>query len=132
MTFLKGDISKKNQSWELNRFCSLVNYNVVGGASRLFKWFIKNYNPETVISFSDRRWSNNNTVYEKIGFKFDSCTPPNYWYIVPGEYNRVHRYSLRKPNNCNISERELRESQGYLRIYDCGSSKWVWSREKAE
>jgi len=131
MTFLKNDVSKRIVGWELNRFCSKINTTVVGGADKLFKHFVKNYDPERITSFSDRRWSSDHTVYTKLGFDFIHYSPPNYWYVRPNEIKRYHRYSLRKPSNCSVTERELRSQQGWLRIYDCGSSKWVWSREKA-
>ena len=66
-----------------------------------------------------------------MGFDFAHNTKPNYWYFFPKECRRYHRYGLKKPLGSQISERELRESQGYLRIYDCGSNKWIWSKEKA-
>jgi hypothetical protein len=132
MTFLKGDISKKIKGWELNRFCSLIDTQVVGAAGKLFKYFINNYNPDTILSFSDNRWSKdkNHSVYKKIGFEYQHCSPPNYWYIQSNCTKRFSRYSLKKPFNSSISEKELRESQGYLRVYDCGSSKWIWNRNK--
>jgi len=128
MTFLKGDISKSITDWELNRFCSKDGITVVGGASKLFKKFIKEHDPDTVISYADRRWSNINSFYEKLGFNHSYNTVPNYWYIVPHEINRIHRYALKKPVDCNITESELRMSEGYLRIYDCGSSKYIWEK----
>jgi hypothetical protein len=129
MTFLHGDISKRILDWELNRFCSLSNYNVVGAASKLFKYFVKNYNPNLVISFADLRWSSTSAVYEKLGFTLDHISPPNYWYIKPNEHKRIHRYALRKPARCVITEKELRSQEGWLRIWDCGSAKFVWSKE---
>lgn len=132
MTFLKGDISKGVSDWELNRFCSVLNTQVVGAAGRMFKWFTEKHKPDKIISFSDRRWETGDSVYSKIGFVYESHTAPNYWYVPNNEIHRYHRYSLRKPVGSKLSERALRESQGYLRIYDCGSSKWVWTKEKAE
>jgi len=131
MTFLLGDISKNLKGWELNRFCSLVNYRVTGGASKLFRHFTKFYSPDQITSFADRRWSEAHSVYEKLGFTFTYNTRPNYWYFRSNEIKRYHRYKLRKPTNTVMTEKNLRLSQGWLRIYDCGSSKWVWSREKA-
>jgi len=128
MTFLNGDISKNTNGWELNRFCSKLNTSVIGAGGKLFKYFIKMYAPTAVTTFSDRRWSKTTPFYEKIGFKLVDQTTPNYWYIPPGTTTRIHRYALRKPEKCAVSERELRESEGYLRIYDCGSSKYVWKK----
>lgn len=128
MTFLKNDISKNTKGWELNRFCSLLNTQVTGGADKLFKNFIKNHDPEQITSFCDLRWSKTNTVYQSLGFEYCYDTQPNYWYFMCNEIKRYHRYTLRKKESSSLSERELRENQGYLRIYDCGSSKWIWKK----
>ena len=128
MTFLKGDVSKRIKQWELNRFCSLINTNVVGGANRLFNYFIKKYQPDTIISFADRRWSVKSPVYSKLGFVQDSITVPNYWYFKPNEMRRYHRYGLRKPAESLLIERELRYQEGWRRIYDCGSIKYIWRK----
>lgn len=129
MTFLQGDISKNIKDWELNRFCSLKNTQVVGGANRLFCYFLKKFNPEQIVSYSDRRWSRENSVYEKLGFEFVGNTSPNYWYIQENQTKRIHRYALKKQKGSTLSEREQRESQGYIRIYDCGSSRWLYKNE---
>lgn len=128
MTFLKNDISKNIIGWELNRFCSLLNTQVTGGANKLFKHFIKNYDPEQITSFCDLRWAKTKSVYQSLGFEHCYDTPPNYWYFMCNDIKRYHRYSLRKTEKSTLTEREIREKQGYLRIYDCGSSKWIWKK----
>ena len=130
MTFLHGDISKNVKGWELNRFCSLINYNVIGAAGKLFSYFINHFNPTHITSFSDKRWSNNHAVYNNLGFSKTHDSPPNYWYFLPNELHRIHRFALRKPKQSILSEAQLRHNEGYLRIYDCGSTKWEWSNEK--
>jgi hypothetical protein len=130
MTFTKTNISRKNQNvWEINRFCNLLHHSVVGAAGKLFNHFIKNYNPEKVISYSDNRWGRGN-LYKTLGFKFEKETSPNYWYFLPNELIRKHRYSLRKmPTELiELTEKELRSMQGYFRIWDCGHIKWVWDK----
>lgn len=128
MTFLKGDISKNIKPWELNRFCSIPNTQIIGGASKMFSYFVKNYSPEEIISFADRRWSNQNSVYNHLDFKFVHNTAPNYWYFMPNENTRIHRYSLRKPKDSDLKENELRKSQGWNKIWDCGSIKYSWKK----
>ncbi len=127
MTFLKGDISKRVSGWELNRFCTKLNTSVVGGASKLFKYFVIEYDPVKITSFADKRWSAG-AFYTNLGFTHEHDSPPNYWYFLPGEVIRHHRYKLRKPPKSLITERELRSSEGYLRIYDCGSEKYEWKK----
>lgn len=131
MTFLNGDISKNTHGWELNRFCSKSGMNITGGASKLFSAFIKRYSPESITSFADLRWCSANPVYLKLGFQRKENTAPNYWYFKTNEPIRYHRYSLRKPMGSVLSERELRRQEGWLRIYDCGSSKFVWTKKSS-
>lgn len=129
MTFSKPLISKdavviRNRSWELSRFCSLTGYSVVGIASKLLKYFENEYDPAFLISYADRRWSDGN-LYNKIGFKFDRYTPPNYWYINGSK--RIHRFAYRKASRgiSGITEWEFRQSQGCNRIWDCGNYRFI-------
>lgn len=130
MTFTKSNISRKNSgTWEINRFCNILDHTVVGGASKLFKHFLKNINPDDVISYSDNRWSNGE-LYKSLGFDFHSMTPPNYWYFFPNDIHRIHRYTLRKKKSdpADLTEKEIRSEQGYLRVWDCGNTKWIWKK----
>ena len=80
MTFCKPrkNLGQENKSgeYELLRFCNKINTTVVGGASKLFKHFIKQHNPNCVVSYADRRW-NIGGVYEKMDFKFTHYSKPN-------------------------------------------------------
>ena len=112
------------------RFCNILNTTVIGGASKLLKYFIKTYHPKQIISYADRRWSNGN-LYEKLGFKFCYNTKPNYFYIKSTGGKRINRFSLRKDvlvrkYNCPIekTEHEFCNELGYYRVYDCGSKKY--------
>jgi hypothetical protein len=133
MTFSNSNLSRRLSGWEINRFCSQVNTVVVGGASRLFSRFVTDHDPETVISYADRRWSNGE-LYQSLKFEFDSITPPNFWYFKPNDLHRIHRFTLRKKptDNPEWSTYENRLQNGYLRIWDCGSSKWVWKKPTNE
>src|SRR5208282_3936962 len=60
--------SSKEGEYELIRFCNKININVIGGASRLFSYFIKNYNFTEITTYADRSYSNGN-LYNTLGFK---------------------------------------------------------------
>ena len=128
MTFSHGSISKGskniNDIWELNRFCSNLNYHVPGIASKLLSHFKRNYEWKEIFSYADRRWSEGN-VYFQLGFELEHITKPNYWYIKNGL--RIHRFNLRKKPDepKDIPEWILRAKEGYHRIYDCGHYKFV-------
>lgn len=117
--------------YELVRFCNKLNINVVGGASKLLKYFIKNYNPNNIIFLADRRYSNGD-LYEKLGFNLVSETKPNYFYFKMSK-NKLHRYRrfkyrkdilVKQGYDPNKTEREIMLERKFLRIYDCGNLKY--------
>lgn len=134
MTFSKLSISKGAKTTtgrcELHRFCSKIGYRVVGIASKLLKYFERNYKFKEIISYADRRWSDGN-VYNKLGFSLVHKTKPNYWYFN-GTKKRIHRFSKRKmPDEPKyVSEWQLRKSAGWNRIWDCGNLKFNKLLEK--
>jgi len=135
MTFSKPSVAKGRKNtdldaiWELHRFCSKLDYRVIGIASKLLKYFKNNYKWNEIYSYADRRWSIGN-VYDKLGFKFDGYIRPNYWYIR--DQKRIHRFGLRKRNGEDKfrTEWEIRQEQGWNRIWDCGNIKYVIKKEK--
>ena len=76
MTFCKPRFNK-NYEWELSRFCSKLNYSVIGGASKLFQYFLKKYNPKTIISYSNFSKTKGN-IYSTLGFNQVRLSKPNY------------------------------------------------------
>ena len=129
MTFSKGNISKGSKSkkgvWELNRFCSNSNYHSPGIASKLLKYFQRNYKWKEIFSYADQRWSDGNLYYQ-LGFDLIHVTQPNYWYVDINKLKRLHRFGLRKrlDEPKNITERVLRIAEGYQVIWDCGNLKF--------
>lgn len=129
MTFgnLRRSLGSKSQfgSYEMLRFCNKLYTNVIGGASRLFNYFMKKYNPINVVSYADKLWSNRDNMYEKIGMVYSGSSKPSYYYIV--DNIRKNRFVYRKDIlvkqgfNSELSEREICSSLGLFRIYDCGT-----------
>lgn len=117
----------------LTRLCYKDNYNIVGGASKLFKagikWAIEN-NYQQIISWSDNRWSNGK-VYEKMGFNLDRNLKPDYSYVpITNPNERKSKQSMKKSTtHCpeEITEQEWAEYHGYTRIWDCGKIRWIYN-----
>lgn len=132
MTFLNKDITNKTSSCQINRFSVKHNTSIPGAAGKLFAYYINNYNPSSVISYADSRWSDGN-LYEQLGFKLDKQTLPNYWYIKDNDLKRYHRYNFRKDKlpETLLTEKEYMDSLGWNRIWDSGSTKWVWTNKGA-
>lgn len=127
--------NSKDGCFELLRFCNKLNTTVIGGASRLFSYFINKYKPQEIISYADRRWSQGN-LYEKLGFQFISNTKPSYSYIDGTKQVRINRFNLRKnilveKYNCphDVSEVDFCHSIGYYQVFDCGNKKYIWKKE---
>lgn len=130
-TFKKTNMVKggKGNEWELSRFCSKMNYAVVGAASKIIKEFMGNYAEGLdLISYADSRWSNGD-LYRSIGFTFEGLTPPSYWYLQDYKI-RKHRSSFMKHKLVKtqedklLTEWELAQREGLDRIWDCGTTKW--------
>lgn len=124
----------KDGYYEMLRFCSSLNYNIVGGASKIFKYFCKEYNPTYIISYADCTLSNGN-LYKKLGFDFINRTIPNYYYIIDN-YNKENRFSHRKDilikdgGNPMLTEVEIQHKKGLYRIWDLGSYKFGFNNKK--
>lgn len=133
MTFGKPRYNK-NYEWELVRYCS--SYNVVGGAEKLFSYFVKHYNPSSVISYCDRAKFTGDT-YIKLGFKLKTWnTPSKHWYKENCDKSHITDNLLRQRGydqlfNANYgkgtSNEQLMIDAGYVEMYDCGQSTYVWN-----
>ena len=116
----------KKYDWELLRFATILNTSVIGGFSKILKYFKRNYNG-SIISYADLRYSNGK-VYEKNGFKLISQTNPNYYYTKDHfnlesrvKYQKHKLPKLLKEYNKNLTEWENMQLNGYDRIWDCGN-----------
>ena len=134
MTFGRGRKCLNSKiEYELYRYCCKEGFQVVGGASKLFKHFVKEYKPETIESFSSNDISDGN-LYQQLGFEKVSDSV-GYWYIDK-EMNRYHRYKFTKYSLVNEgydkdkTEQEIMNEIGFYRIYDSGQTKWRYENTK--
>jgi len=113
--------------YELHRFCSKLNTNVIGGASKLLNHFEKNIKFSKIISRVKRDYSDEN-LYYSLGFKLDKiCNPECYWIV---ECKRKHRFNFRKDKifnefNKHMSSIEIMHENGLFRCFDSGNLKFV-------
>lgn len=126
MTFGKSRFNK-NYQYELIRYATLSGYRVIGGAGKLLKYFERTYNPDSIITYVDRRYSQGN-MYLKLGFMFSHNSKPNYWWIKGTQ--KLTRYQCQKHKlknilgdkfNPQLSENENMYLNGWNKIYDCGN-----------
>lgn len=131
------ELNKYKNNWELVRFATKNDYVCQGIGGKIFSYFIKNYNPDYVKSFADRRWTLNedNNFYIKIGFIKSGYIKPTYWYICNKleKYKRYHKFNFRKNIlhkkygfSLDMTENEMTEKLGIYKIWDCGLIKYEW------
>lgn len=131
-TQLQG--SKKDRDWKLTRFCSICNIRVIGAAGKLLSYFLKKYKPHKIISFSSNDISNGG-LYKKLGFTSDGQINTSYYYVKGN--HRWHRSSFTKAKIVELgwkdkidnswTEEEVMREHKYLRIYDSGTMKWIFT-----
>ena len=72
----------KDYDWELLRFANLSDYSIYGSASKLWKQFILDYNPNSVITYTNNDFGNGN-VYTKLGFECSDILKSNRVWNIP-------------------------------------------------
>jgi len=124
MTFdlFEGRKRMEEGGWNLSRFCNKRGFNIVGGASKLLNYFIKNYSPTRIISYADRDWSDGGLYYQ-LGFTMVKESRPDYKYFY--ESIRTHKSNFKKSKlKYECTESEYMNSIGIYRIWDCGKIKF--------
>ena len=106
----------KKYQWEIIRGCPGSNNIVIGGVSKLFKAFLKDYNPDQVFSYCDFNKFDGKS-YEELGMKFIGYTGPDMKYIIKG-----------KVLNRQPSKYKEIKSQVEARIFGAGSKKYLWEK----
>lgn len=130
--------------WELLRECSIENYVVHGGKSRLLKHFEQECHPLCLLSYCNTTAGFDGHSYEACGFVLESTTV-EYWYEYNGE--KIQRYRMQKNANFrrqgkiepiqktlekygkvydpNLTEKENAKNAGFVRCEGTGQQTWT-------
>lgn len=134
MTFGKPRYNK-NYEYELIRYCS--NKNVIGGAKKLFKYFLDNYKPKSIISYCDNNKFIGN-LYSKLGFIYLNTKVSKHWYN-PKTHQHILDSLLRQRGFDQLlgkqfgfygkgsSNKDLMIQHGFLELYDAGQSTYIYN-----
>lgn len=133
MTFGKPRYNK-NYQWELLRLCTRPDSYVVGGAERLFKHFVREYNPESIISYCDvSKFSGD--VYERLGFSLLRQSKPQKIWNKKNSTQYITDNLLRQRGADQLigthdgkgtDNEEIMVREGWLPVYDCGQKVFIW------
>ncbi|GAA4410928.1 hypothetical protein GCM10023187_36130 [Nibrella viscosa] len=105
---------KQYRSVELVRFANRLGCTVVGGLDKLLKGFITEHQPDDIMTYADRDWSDGRS-YGKLGFTRIELTEPQQFWLHPEEMLRYYPHRL----PTEVSADQL------LPVYNAGSIKFV-------
>ena len=111
--------SKENKpfrSHELIRFANLLNTTVVGGLDKLINAFIKDFQPDDIMTYADLEWSDGKG-YSRLGFEKISLKPPMTFLL---DLNTLDR----------LPDKKLDDNSDFLNISNAGSIKFVRTIKK--
>ena len=101
--------------WEIIRECSKLGYIIIGGKEKLWKYFLKKYNPSNCLSYCDFSKFTGDS-YLRLGFKLKQLNKPGFvWYD--------------KVKDCvywRNPQKHQEMKQKYFQIYDCGQLVFEW------
>ena len=134
MTFGKPRYNK-NYDYELLRLCTHKDYKVTGGTKKLFKYFLDNYKPNSIISYCDKS-KFSGEVYTRLGFTLKGeAKPSRHWYNIK-EKKHITDNLLRQRGFDQLfgtnygkgtSNDELMLEHNFVEVYDCGQSTYIWN-----
>jgi len=130
MSFSKSRYNKSFE-FEITRMAAIRNTVVVGGASKLFSYFVKNKNPNSVISYCDLSYGTGKS-YLKMGFASFGKPTIGYQYVELNKpncrYDRLQFQKHKLGETNGLTEKQFMLSNGFDVIWDCGHQKYIWKK----
>jgi hypothetical protein len=112
------------RSFELIRFANLSFFTVVGGLDKLLAAFVAEHQPDDLMTYADRDWSNGHG-YQQLGFRHVETTVPQIFYMASqksahpyASQERLYTLPLPSPtdSDCDIF---------YKKIVNAGNLKFI-------
>ncbi len=108
-----------HRSYELVRFANRLNTTVVGGLDKLLSHFVREHQPDDLMTYADLEWSSGRS-YRKLGFAPQGDTPPQEFWVDPAAMERYYPHRL--PNGITSDNAP---KLGFVKIANAGSRKFV-------
>lgn len=133
MTFGKPRYNN-NYEWELLRLCTDNSFGVVGGANKLYSYFLRNYCPQSLVSYCDMSKFSGD-IYATLGMKLIHYTEPNkVWskgkacitnnLLLQRGYDQLFHTNYGK----GTSNEQLMLEHGWLPVFDCGQAVYAYNK----
>ena len=122
MSYIMGNafFGKGKYQWEVIRGATKLGYTVVGGASRIWKYFIEIYKPQNCVYYVDYNYFNGKSLENLPQMEFieTQFSFKNYWV-------KERKVKNREP----LRHKEIKEleAQGLVYpIYNAGTKVYLW------
>jgi hypothetical protein len=117
------------QSAELVRFASKDGVTVVGGLSKLIKYFLKEVKVNDLMTYADRDWSLGKG-YQQLGFELSQITAPAILYVNKEDLIRYFPHRLPKKiisafesqNQLNLTD--FLALNSFVKVFNTGNLKY--------
>ena len=123
---------------ELLRLCTKAGYIVVGGANKLFSYFVKHNACKSIISYCDLS-KFTGKVYEQIGMKYNGNTSVGYSYVNLKDLTTMSRQQCTKQRliqqgygTQDETEEQIMHNLGYVKVYNCGNARYIYKSNKED
>lgn len=131
MTFGKPRFSK-GYDYEIVRLAWKTGVRISGGTKKMFNYFIKNFNPEDIMTYADINKFTGNS-YLKLGYKFIQVTDPDYKWVSPDSTIALTRYKCQKHRliekgwgTASQTEDQIMMNHMYAKVYGSGNIMLDW------
>lgn len=122
-------------SFELLRFCNKLDATVVGGFSKLLQYFLKTHNPDDVMTYVDRDWSNGQYLIDNEFEFLEGLPAMEFWLnIITGE--REYPHLVLKKLGMSVEDIESEPERksfliknSYAQVFNSGSYKLILKRK---
>ena len=129
MSYVMGHcfFGKGKYEWEVIRGATKLGFTVIGGASKIMKYFITTYEPANCVYYIDYNYFNGNSLSSMPNMEYitTQVSFKNYWvkHWKTGERNIVKN---REPLFHKEVQEAIKNGLGW-RIYNAGTKTYVWT-----
>lgn len=115
---------KGKYQWEVIRGATKLGYRVLGGASRIWKYFIQNYSPESIVYYIDYNYFNGNSLpFLGLNYITTQASFKNWWV-------KERKIKNRQPSK-HSEIKELVERGLVWEVWNAGVKVYVWRKPES-
>ena len=124
MAYMMGNafFGKGKYEWEVIRGATKLGYTVVGGASKIWKYFIETYNPNSCVYYIDYNYFNGNSLKNLPHMQYIKTQPSfKNWFV---NENVVKNRDPQHHKEISLKY----QSNEVIPIYNAGTKVYVWMK----